>query len=394
MHGAKLSPASRLAVAVLCCGLLCAAIVRAATPQSDRVLASLDHALARGDAKVAHALAAELLVANAVNYDTLLGAGVRLAQREMFQDASLLFARCVKDYPDAFEARHNLALSLVALNRSREALQTLSNGTASNKSEEIATLHLKGVIQASLGDTAQAESNLAAALDGAPSVENYASDLGLLELRTRAYGKALRTFQRGLEYHPDSSYLLLGLSVGQALQGLYQESMASSALALKYDPSMSLAQLLVAFTTYLSGDFEKAHSLAGAALRAGNTDPYLRFVHASSALRINSKDYDNLVSELDEAIRAIPRCVPCYVARSKVRQEQGDLSGAIADLAMVTNQLDATFGQAWYRLAALYNKAGNATAADGASARFHELKQEQINRDAELLRQAMLRKPD
>ena len=378
-------------MAALCCALLCSLTLHAASPGT---LASLDNALARGDAIAAHALTAELIAESPVGYDILLGAGVRLAQHDLFQDASLVFARCVNQYPAAFEARHNLALTLVALNRSREALETLAAATTSTASERIAALHLMGVIQASLGATAQAESNLAAALEGAPDAENYASDLGLLELRMGAYGKALRTFQTGLEHHPNSPYLLLGLSAGQALQGLYHESIASSALALKNDPSMSLAQLLVAFTTYLSGDFEKARTLSDAALRAGNTDPYLRFVHASSALRLNAREYDDLILELDQAIRALPRCVPCYVARSKAYQEQGNLPRAIADLEVVTSRLDSTFGQAWYRLAALYKKAGNTPAADAASARFHELKQQQINRDADLLRQAMLRKPE
>jgi Flp pilus assembly protein TadD len=80
----------------------------------------------------------------------------------------------------------------------------------------------------------------------------------------------------------------------------------------------------------------------------------------------------------------------CYLALSKVHQRKGDRRIATADLEKATS-LDPSLAEAWYRLAALYEQAGQAEAARQARRRFEELKGNKANRETEMLRDVFLK---
>src|SRR5690242_17888489 len=90
-------------------------------------LAELDRALAQGHVEKVREALGEILSRPQASQNVLLKAGVALAQREMFEPAAQVFARCVKDYPGSFEAHYNLALADIALRRFDEARAALES---------------------------------------------------------------------------------------------------------------------------------------------------------------------------------------------------------------------------------------------------------------------------
>lgn len=361
-----------------------------AVQSAQSVAEKVDQDLGRARIESAREGVGRLLQFAHVELDILLRVGVRLAQQELYTEAAQVFARCRRDYPASFEARYNLALAEFALQQYPEALVALDGLPVLPHEQELARAYLRGKIYEAQGQTLKAEQHLTTAFSGAPQQENYALDLGLLYVRKRAYPAAIAKLERGTKYNPRSPFLLLALSLAQLVGGHPAEGVATSKKLLELDPTFSPARLLLAFGLYMNGEYDACEKAAKAGLAAPNPPPYLFYLHAAVLLKLNSRDYNRMLAELGHASAAIPRCSLCYVAQSKIHQEQGDDAAAIADLETLVLRLDPDFPQAWYRLAWLYERAGRPADAEQARARFRAIKAEQSDRETELVRDVLL----
>jgi tetratricopeptide (TPR) repeat protein len=369
--------------------------LRASTDQgrspSDRdLMAALQHALARGQQAEASFILKKLLEHPDVSADTLLQTGVLFAQQDLYADAARAFARCAKDYPALFEGHYNLALADFALQKYIEALAALELPRNASPPQEIARQYLRGKVEAALGMSRAAQSDLEAVFAKAPREQNYALDLGLFYLRQARYANAAEVFARGTQANPSSAYLWLGLSVALFQGRAYARSIEACRHVLALEPDFSPAWLMQAFVLALQGKLEEAEKAAAQGLTLPNPHPYLYYFHVSLLLKQQSTDYDRQLRELAHAEHGIPDCSLCGLAKSKIHQAQGNLGVAIADLER-TVKLDPNFSEAWYRLALLYERAGRAQDAERARARHSRLKMQESDREAETLRQVFTR---
>lgn len=314
------------------------------SPQS--LQAALDAALAKGQTEKAREILAELLRRPRLESDVLLQAGVKLAQLELYVEASQAFARCVQDYPELFEGHCNLALAELALGKFPEALAAIEKAPDISKQQEVAGLYLRGKIEDAMGKTREAEQDLSAAFAQAPQEENYALDLGLFYLRQRVYQKASEVFERGAAFQTSSPFLLLGLSLGRYLGGHPAEAVETCRRILQAQPDFSPARVLMAFALYVDGKFEEAEKVTAAGLGAPHPFPYLYYIHAATLLKLQSKEYERMLGDLALATRAIASCSLCYLTQSKVHQAMGDAVAAITDLEKAVT-LDPAFPEAW-----------------------------------------------
>jgi tetratricopeptide (TPR) repeat protein len=289
-----------------------------------------------------------------------------------------------------FEGYYNLALAELALKKSPEALATLAKAPPTTEFSEVARTYLRGKIEASLGKNAEAERDLAAAFAAAPREENYALDLGLFYLRAYNYQQALAVFQKATSFQKNTPFLELGLGLAQYLGGQKAESIETCRVLLADQPHFSPARVMMAFALYMQGQIEEAEKAAAQGLRDPNPSPYLFYLDGVCLIKLQSSDYDLMLNELTTAARAIPRCSLCYLALSKVHQRKGDRRTATDDLKEAV-RLDPSFAEAWYRLAALDEQAGQAEAARQARRRFEELKGNKANRETEMLRDVFLK---
>jgi hypothetical protein len=97
-----------------------------------------------------------------------------------------------------------------------------------------------------------------------------------------------------------------------------------------------------------------------------------------------------MLRELDIAENGIPSCALCYFVRSKVHQTSGDVPAAIVDLETLVTRITPDFDQAWYRLAALYQRAGRQQDSYRARAKFEAIKAREVDPDTELIRTMLL----
>jgi tetratricopeptide (TPR) repeat protein len=350
----------------------------------------IEDALAKGDSNAARKLVPEFLVEPRLPADTLLRTGVSLAEHDLYPEAANVFGRCVKDFPQLFEGYYNLALAELALRKYSEALATLAKAPSSAESGELARTYLRGKIETALGKNAEAERDLAAAFAAAPREENYALDLGLYYIRAQKYHRALAVFQKATSFRKDSPFLQLGLGLAQYLGGQSAESIETCRALLAVQPDFSPARVMMAFALYMQGKIEEAERTAAQGLRGPTPFAYLFYVHAVSLIKLQSQDYGLMLNDRTVAARAIPQCSLCYLAMSKVHQRKGDRRVATADLEIAVG-LDPSFAEAWYRLAALYEQTGQPEAARQARQRFEMLKENNADRETEMLRDVFLK---
>ncbi len=349
----------------------------------------IEQSLSEGKPEPARRALVQLLETPRVDSDTLMHAGMSFAQQELYPEAAQAFARCARDFPAVFEAHYNLALAYLALQKHEEAWAALEKAPQVSSRQRSAQSYMKGKILLATDRLDEAERELSGAFQAAPREENYALDLGLLRVRKRNQVGAIEVFSQGVSYHPRSAPLLLGLSLAQLLGGQRSESIQSSQRLLKLDPAFGPAQLLLAFTLYHDGQLEEARKTVVTALSKPNPHPYVRYLHAAVLQKLQSTDYETILSELSLASRSIPGCALCYLGEAKVYRAQGKFELAIEALEKAV-RLDPSFSEAWYHLSIVYGRAGRKEDASKASAEFSRLKSEKTNRETELLRTLFL----
>jgi tetratricopeptide (TPR) repeat protein len=361
----------------------------ASSASAEKMLKQLQEAAAGGEQEKAREALGRILQLPTLDSEILLRAGISLAQEEFYGDAAQAFARCVHDRPRAFACSYNLALADFALGRFSESLQVVEAAPASSPAEVLARRYLRGKILAVLGRSTEAERDLAAAFAGAPREENYALDLGLFNLRRRAYPEAVDVFERSVEFNPASPYLRLGLALAQYLAGHAAQSVKTCQSLLAQHPDFSAARLLMTFALVLDGQFAEAERISAAGLREPNPNPYLFYLHASALLKLQSKEYGLILQEISAAAHQIPACTLCYLAASKVHQAQDDYQAALGDLETAV-RIDPDFPEAWYRLANVYEHEGRSLDATRARTRFQMLKAGKSDRENEMMRNVFL----
>jgi len=359
-------------------------------PDGRALAAALDRALANGQNDQARQALDTMLAQPHLELEVLLETGAKLADRELFEQARAVFARSVSDYPRSFEARYNMALAAFALRRFPEAQTALDGAPELSKEQELSREYLRGKLYDAQGQPDRAEKSFLAAFRGAPQQENFGLDLGLHYLRRHLYAKALETLKTAEKYHPDSTYLELGLGLAQVLGDDPPRAVATCRRILAREPNFGPARLLLVLAFYMNGENQNCAAETAAALRQPDAPPYLYYLHAASLLRLNSKEYAMMLHDLDEANSGIPGCAFCYFAQSKVHQEMGNEGAAIAALEQLVTHVDPEFAQGWYRLANLYQHAGRQDDATKALSRFRSIKTQQTDHETEYLRKVFL----
>lgn len=331
----------------------------------------------------------KILSQQGLGRDFLKRLGIYLARQGLYGDAQRVFSRTVQLYPGSFEARYDLVLADLARQQSVKAQSDLAATPAGSGDQKVALQYLRGKVESQLGQTAAARRDLEAAFHAQPEAENYALDLGLVELKQFDYRGAVSTFAASLNDNPKSTYLALGLALAQFLAGETSESQKTSERLVAENPHWTPARLLLGYSLYIGGRYAAAQTIMDQRSGTHNAHPYLDYLDAVIGLKLHSQDYPRILSELESAEYGIPKCALCYVAASKARQQIGQPQGALRDLRTAL-QLDPTLPEAWYRLAVVEESLGHPTEAARARSRFSELKTAKANHEEDMLRSAFM----
>jgi tetratricopeptide (TPR) repeat protein len=366
------------------------------TPQqrsADTIERAINLSLERGADQQAAADLNQLLGQPQVDSSLLLRLGIAFAQKGFYPEASLAFARVVRDDPTLFEGHYNLALAELAEGHLHPALDTIDQAPHTSEEDATARLYLRGKIEAALGEGAQSEQDLSAAFAKQPGQENYALDLGLLYLRSHAYAKCEDVFAKGSQLNPRSPYLLLGLALTQFLGGRTSQSIEASRRLLAADPNFSPARLLLGFTLYFDGDLDEARRMALNGLELPDPNPYLYYLDATVLLKQHGGEYTRILSDLAAAEKAMPNCALCYVASGKGREQQDDLTGAFSDFQTAV-RLEPGLSEGWYHLASVSDRMGKKSEAAQARQHFEQMKANEDEREKDMMREVFLQSLD
>jgi tetratricopeptide (TPR) repeat protein len=174
------------------------------------------------------------------------------------------------------------------------------------------------------------------------------------------------------------------------LGGTNAEATDTCRALIDQQPDLSPARVLFAFMLYLQGKLQEAEQTAAAGLNTPDAIPYLYYMHAVLLLKLDSKQYDQMMQDLRLALRSMPNCTLCYVALGKIHERLGELNAATAELERAV-ALNPSFAEAWYRLASVYQHAGRPLDAAQARERFSQLKEDRTDREIDMMQKEIFR---
>jgi tetratricopeptide (TPR) repeat protein len=203
----------------------------------------------------------------------------------------------------------------------------------------------------------EAEAAYRKAIELAPKARHLYDDLGALLVQRGKYQPAIELFERSIALAPDSVYGYSNLGAVYLLQGRYGEAAQRFQDALKIHSSSSLYSNLgtVLFAQGLYGPaasaFERSLAMGGAAhdpLHWGNlADAYRQLPGAADKAR---EHYDHAIELIDAELVRAPRDLTLRTRRALYLAKRGDCRTADAALSALAGAADPT-PDAMFRIA-------------------------------------------
>jgi tetratricopeptide (TPR) repeat protein len=315
------------------------------------------------------AAAAELFRAagdSTTNFDALMAAGQGLADGDDFAAAAGVFAKARATRPDSASAAYNLALAQYKSGDLASASQTLESITSSDAD----ILYLRGKILEASGKP-QTSDKLAACRKQ-PANETFCADSALEAIRQDHFIDAVAVLEPAIRKSPASHALLSLLGLAQFRLGRYRDAIRSYTAALKQDASVDASREGLGFLYYVTGDLEKARLTVEEGLRNPKADFYLAHLEAMILYRISPQSRAKAAEAVGRAINANPRFAPSYFLRGKIRMEQNDFPGALADFERAA-ELNPKYPLPYFKMAQIYARQGRAQEAEAARRKFSKL---------------------
>jgi tetratricopeptide (TPR) repeat protein len=184
-------------------------------------------------------------------------------------------------------------------------------------------------------------------------------DLGRLPDAVDVADKAVSTFPRNAE-------VLVVRGAAHTLVGKTVEAQADFRAAIEASPLYGPPRFFLAVSEYKEGRYAVARDGISQAIRAGVKDSDLHYLVAEATLRLDPRNTENALAELNRAIAMNPRQVQALSLRGKLRLQQHDLKNAVYDLELA-HSIDPASASATYNLARAYFALGKAEEANALS---------------------------
>jgi tetratricopeptide (TPR) repeat protein len=313
--------------------------------------------------------AAELFRAageSTTNFDALMTAGQGLADCEDYAGAARVLQKAHATRPDSGPAAYNLALAQYKSGDFTSALKTIESIT----SGEPDVLYLRGKILEGLGRPQEADKVAACRMQ--PGVEAFCADAALDAIRQEKFLDAVALLEPAVEKSPGSHALLSLLGLAQFRLGRYRDAIRSYSAALHSDATLDASREGLGFLYYVTGDLEKARSVVEDGLRSPKADFYLAHLEAMILYRLSPQLRTKSAQAVERAIQLNSRFAPSYFLRGKIRLDQNDSAGALADFERAV-ELDPKYPLPYYKMAQIYARQGRAQQSEAARRKFSEL---------------------
>ena len=304
----------------------------------------------------------------ATNFEALVAAGLGLADCEDYAGAARVLEKAHEVKPDAESVTYNLALAQYKSGALTSALESLESITADRKPD---VLYLRGKVLEGLGKP-ESISPIMAACGIQPGNDTFCADAAVNAIRQEKYLEAVAVLEPAIGKSSGSVALLSLLGLAQFRLGRYREAITSYTAALEKDPGVDASREGLGFLYYVTGNLEKARSIIEAGLKNPKADHYLAHLEAMVLYRASPRLRPQALDAVNRALQANAKFAPSYFLRGKIRMDQNDLSGALADFKRAV-ALDPKYPLPYYKMAQIYVRQGRAQEAAAARSTFSAL---------------------
>jgi tetratricopeptide (TPR) repeat protein len=301
------------------------------------------------------------------NFEALVAAGLGLADCEDYAGAARVLEKARVMQPDSKSVTYNLALAQYKMGDLTAALKTLDAISAL----EPDMVYLRAKALDGLGKP-EGASELAAACRAQPGNASFCADAALAAIRQQKFLDAITLLEPAVEKSPGSVTLLPLLAVAQFRLGRYQDAIRNYATSIEQDPGLDASREGLGFLYYVTGDLEKARAVVEQGLINPKADFYLAYLDAIILYRLSPQSRTKAAAAVERAIQANTRFAPAYFQRGKIRMEQKDSAGALADFERAA-ELDPKYPLPYYKMAQIYARQGRARDAEAARHKFSAL---------------------
>ena len=303
------------------------------------------------------------------NFDALMTAGMGLAECEDYASAARVFEKAHTIKPDAESAVYNLALAQFNNGDLARALESLQLIQAAEGQPDVR--YLRGKVLEGLGRP-EGTGEILAACRAEPGNEAFCTSAALDAIRQQRFLDAVAVLQPALGKSPNSVGLLSLLGLAQFRLGRYHDAISSYAAALAKDPGVDASREGLGFLYFVTGDLEKARATIEGGLKKPKVDYYLEHLEAMVLYRASPGLIPQALEAVNRALQANAQFAPSYFLRGKIRMEQNELPGALADFERAV-VLDPKYPLPYYKMAQIYVRQGRAQEAEIARRKFSEL---------------------
>jgi tetratricopeptide (TPR) repeat protein len=363
---------SRVAIAFLCIvfpgtGLWCSPQGPGSMCDVQSVFRSADAELKRQQYDQAERELDRLLGCKALSSLDTFNLGWLYGRAHNFQKALSEFNSVSRDVPNAATHQYAIALAQFELMDYKAAVDTLTNTQGHDLNQESA--NLLAVSYSKLGLYQESYAVLTDEIhrhpDDQPAYLNLVtllSDQGRLAEAADIADKAVSAFPRNAD-------VLVVRGAAHTLVGETAAAQADYQAAINASPLNGPSRFLLAVSEYKEGRYADARDEILRAIQAGVKDPDLHYLLAEVTLRIDPRNIESALAELNRAIAMNPREVHALSLRGKLLLQRHDLKGAVSDLELA-HSIDPASASAAYNLARAYFALGRAEEASSLSKRL------------------------
>jgi Flp pilus assembly protein TadD len=299
-------------------------------------------------------------------------------------DAALPYLRraCAID-PNHYDSGHDLALALLETGNLNEARAQIERMLAAKDAAELHNLLGNVYERAENFVAANAEYQRAAHM--APT-EEHVFDWGNNLLQVHAYEEAAQVFTAGLERHPKSARLNVGIGIAQYSRGQYEDAVKSFFRAADLEPSdprpYQFLGEMYGVAPAMGGEITKR---LAAFVRAHPRNGRAQFYYAMSLWKGQSSPPDEagmkrVEALLRQAVTLDRKLTKGFLELGILLSDQRRYKEAISALQRAA-QLEPNLAQAHYRLAQAYQRTGQKELADKELEIFEKLKAPPVGED-------------
>jgi tetratricopeptide (TPR) repeat protein len=291
--------------------------------------------------------------------------GAELTRRGEFQDAIPLFLAALRDAPEDFAIKFNLALCYVALGEFDKAIQLLNSLSGNQGNANVENLLAQSYI--GTGQSDKAFTSVQRAAKASPGDEKLYLYIADACNAYADYDLGLKTVDLGLEKLPRAARLHYRRAVFLSLLEAPEEANRAFDQAIKLAGGDSIGYVSAAHKNLLSGNVAEALRAARLGVRQSKPDVLLLSFLGEALIRTGVAPGDTEFAEargaLEQALAERPSYSPALIAMAKLDLMEHRWSEAIGRLE-AARQLEprnptvySNLGQA-YRLSGDQQRAG------------------------------------